>query len=114
MEAVNDMVAVEQPRADCGHVAALTCPECGGVLSEVKGQRPLRFRCQIGHAHTAQELAAKDEALDDAIRLALRVMEERVELVERMARDARDAGRKAVAELEWALDREHSCQRQAG
>ena len=38
MEAVNDMVAVEQPRADCGHAAALTqqcgrclrwcCPEC--------------------------------------------------------------------------------------
>jgi hypothetical protein len=38
VEAVNDMVAVEQPRADCGHAAALTqqcgrclrwcCPEC--------------------------------------------------------------------------------------
>ena len=31
MEAVNDMVAVEQPRADCGHAAALT-QQCGRCL----------------------------------------------------------------------------------
>ncbi|MDE2469256.1 MAG: chemotaxis protein CheB, partial [Bradyrhizobium sp.] len=29
--------------------AALTCPACGGVLSEVKTGPPLRFRCQVGH-----------------------------------------------------------------
>ena len=79
--------------------AALTCPDCGGVLSQVRGQQPLRFRCQIGHAYTAEELAAKDEAVDEAIRVARRIMEERVELVERMARDARANGRTAVAEL---------------
>src|SRR3954447_16509452 len=26
--------------------AALTCPSCGGVLSAMKGDHPLRFRCQ--------------------------------------------------------------------
>lgn len=79
--------------------AALTCPDCGGVLSQVRGQRPLRFRCQIGHAYTAEELAARMHAVDDAIRIALRIMEERTELVERMARDARANGRRAVADL---------------
>jgi two-component system chemotaxis response regulator CheB len=79
--------------------AAITCPDCGGVLSEVRGQRPLRFRCQIGHAYTAEELAARGEAVDEAVRVALRVMEERAELVDRMARDARATGRMAVAEL---------------
>ncbi|NKF33698.1 chemotaxis protein CheB, partial [Pseudomonas sp. BGM005] len=33
---------------------AITCPDCHGVLSEVRGSRPLRFRCQIGHAYTAE------------------------------------------------------------
>ncbi|ANL37530.1 MULTISPECIES: chemotaxis protein CheB [Rhizobium] len=78
---------------------AITCPDCHGVLSEVRGSRPLRFRCQIGHAYTAETLAAHGGELDEAIRIAMRVMEERVTLVERMARDARDTGRPAVAEL---------------
>jgi two-component system, chemotaxis family, protein-glutamate methylesterase/glutaminase len=79
--------------------AALTCPDCDGVLSEVRGQQPLRYRCQIGHAYTAEQLAAKHERVDEALRIAMRVMEERLELVERMARDARATGRIAVAEL---------------
>jgi two-component system chemotaxis response regulator CheB len=77
----------------------LSCPDCHGVLSEVRGQRPLRYRCQIGHALTAEVLDARRLEIDDALRIALRVMEERVTLVTRMARDARDTGRTAVAEL---------------
>jgi two-component system chemotaxis response regulator CheB len=78
---------------------ALTCPDCQGVLSEVRDQQPLRYRCQIGHASTAQVVEARRGDVDDALRVALRVMEERVTLVTRMAKDARDAGRTAVAEL---------------
>ncbi len=77
----------------------LSCPDCHGVLSEVRGSRPLRFRCQIGHAYTADALASHIDEVDEAIRVAMRVMEERVTLVERMARDARETGRPAVAEL---------------
>jgi two-component system chemotaxis response regulator CheB len=79
--------------------APITCPDCGGVLSEVRGQRPLRFRCQIGHAYTAEELAARSERVDEAIRVAMRIMEERGDLVARMAEDARSSGRCAIAEL---------------
>jgi two-component system chemotaxis response regulator CheB len=79
--------------------APLTCPECQGVLSEVRDQQPLRYRCQIGHAYTAEELAANHDLVDEAVRIAMRLMEERVELVSRMARDARETGRAAVAEL---------------
>jgi two-component system chemotaxis response regulator CheB len=79
--------------------APLTCPECQGVLSEMRGGKPLRFRCQIGHAYTAEVLASQTGRVDEAIRVAMRVMEERVELVSRMARDARANGRLAVAEL---------------
>jgi two-component system, chemotaxis family, protein-glutamate methylesterase/glutaminase len=79
--------------------SALSCPDCNGVLSEVRGSRPLRYRCQIGHAHTAEVLASQGEAVDEAIRVAMRIMEERVTLVERMALDARETGRTAVAQL---------------
>lgn len=79
--------------------SALSCPDCHGVLSEVNGSRPLRYRCQIGHAYSAETLAHHIEEVDEAIRLAMRVMEERVTLVERMAADARQTGRTAVAEL---------------
>jgi two-component system chemotaxis response regulator CheB len=79
---------------------ALTCPHCQGVLSEVKGDGPLRYRCQIGDGFTAETMiAAQDSRVGDAVRIAMRLMEERVELVTRMARDARDRGRTAVAEL---------------
>ncbi len=86
----------------------LTCPDCHGVLSEVKGSGPLRYRCQIGHAYSAEVLASQNEQVEEAIRVAMRVMEERVELVERMARDAREAGRNAVAELYEQRAQEYS------
>ncbi|HEY1142682.1 MAG TPA: chemotaxis protein CheB [Sphingomicrobium sp.] len=79
--------------------SALSCPECHGVLSEVRDQHPLRYRCQIGHAHTAAVLAERADEVDEAMSIALRVMEERVTLVTRMAKDARSAGRQAVADL---------------
>jgi two-component system chemotaxis response regulator CheB len=80
--------------------APLTCPACGGVLSELKMEHPLRFRCQVGHAYTADALAKEQEGrVDEALRVALRIIEERAELVHRMAEDGRRSGRAAVAQM---------------
>lgn len=80
--------------------APLICPDCGGVMSQLREPGPLRFRCQVGHAKTAEVLAYEQEsAVDEALRVALRIIEERAELVSRMAEDARGAGRRAVAEM---------------
>jgi len=87
--------------------SALSCPDCHGVLSEIRGERPLRYRCQIGHAQTAEVLATRTKEVDEAMRIALRVMEERVTLVTRMAQDARSSGRTAVAELYEARAEEY-------
>ena len=78
-----------------------------GVLSEIKGSRPLRFRCQIGHGYTAELLASRIDEVDEAVRIAMRIMEERVTLVTRMADDARQGGRRAVAELYDARAQEY-------
>lgn len=87
--------------------SALSCPDCHGVLSEIIGSRPLRYRCQIGHGYTAEALVSRIDEVDEAIRVAMRIMEERVTLVERMARDARDTGRKALVELYEARAEEY-------
>jgi two-component system chemotaxis response regulator CheB len=80
--------------------APLTCPSCGGVLSTMKPAYPLRFRCQVGHAFTADVLAKEQESrVDEALRVALRIIEERAELVHRMAEDGRQSGRPAVAQM---------------
>ncbi|WP_439368393.1 chemotaxis protein CheB [Bradyrhizobium sp. DASA03120] len=86
--------------ANIADPAAVTCPSCGGVLSQVKEARPMRFRCQVGHAFTADALAKEQEGqVDEALRVALRIIEERAELVHRMAEDGRRSGRPAVAEM---------------
>ena len=80
--------------------AALTCPACGGVLSKIRTGNPLRFRCQVGHAYSADILANEQEGrVDEALRVALRIIEERAELVSRMAEEGRESGRRAVAEM---------------
>jgi two-component system chemotaxis response regulator CheB len=81
-----------------GDPAALSCPACGGVLNEMRERPPLRFRCQVGHAYTAEAVAAaKESSVDEAIRVALRIIEERSVLVGKMAREAAEMGREAVA-----------------
>ena len=88
--------------------AALTCPACGGVLSKMRDGRPLRFRCQVGHAFTADIVAKEQEGrVDEALRVALRIIEERAELVSRMGEEGRQSGRKAIAEMYEERAREY-------
>ena len=88
--------------------APLICPDCGGVMSQLREPGPLRFRCQVGHAKTAEVLAYEQErSVDEALRVALRIIEERAELVSRMAEDGRIAGRRAVAEMYEERAREY-------
>ncbi|NGM46394.1 chemotaxis protein CheB [Rhodobacter sp. SGA-6-6] len=78
---------------------ALTCPDCGGVLSEMLGDKSVRFRCQVGHAYDGKTLMTRQEhEVDEAMRVALRIIEERAALVERMGRDASTTGRAGMAE----------------
>lgn len=80
--------------------AAVTCPNCHGVMSLVRDGKPLRFRCQVGHAMTAEIMAKQQEsAVDEALRIALRVIEERAELVTRMAEEARNSTRLLMADM---------------
>ncbi|HEY3623862.1 MAG TPA: chemotaxis protein CheB [Roseiarcus sp.] len=72
---------------------ALSCPACGGVLSQMKSSPLLRFRCQVGHAYAAEALAAEQEgSVDEALRVALRIVEERAVLTQKLAEEAHRGG----------------------
>ncbi|MEA9800259.1 chemotaxis protein CheB [Xanthomonas campestris] len=90
-----------------GEPVALSCPACGGVLTKLHTPGTLRFRCQVGHGYTAPALmSAKEGSVDEALRVALRVIEERAELVSRMAGDDR-AHQPSVASLYAARAKEY-------
>lgn len=74
------------------------CPDCGGVLSEVQDAAVLRFRCQIGHAYSAECLNQQlDRPVQEALGVALRTLDARATLLERMAEDARSKARTLTA-----------------
>jgi len=82
-------IAKERHPTDAGlqHIAEpspYACPECHGVLLQLKGEGPIRFRCHTGHAYSIESLLAEvDEKIDDALWNAIRALEEAVLLWER-------------------------------
>ncbi|QZC97347.1 hypothetical protein K2E96_03805 [Pseudomonas sp. ERGC3:05] len=85
--------------AEIADPVPLNCPACGGTLSQIR-RSPLRFRCQVGHGYTAEALAHEQEgSIDEAFRIALRVIVERAVLMEKMAHDALQAGRLAAVTI---------------
>ena len=76
-----------------GTPSALTCPDCGGGLFELKEGRPLRFICHTGHAFTLASLASAQEQLaDEALWSALRALQEKEAVLQRMAQDGGPTG----------------------
>ena len=41
-----------------GDSVPFTCPECSGPIREIKDSILVRFRCQVGHAYSAQAMFA--------------------------------------------------------
>lgn len=65
---------------------ALSCPACGGALSQVR-RPPVRFRCQAGHTYSAEVLdQAKESAVDEAVRVGLRIVEKPIVLTQKWPR----------------------------
>jgi two-component system chemotaxis response regulator CheB len=57
--------------------SSFACPECHGVLLQMKNEGRLRFRCHTGHAYSIDTLlAAMGEAVDDSMWNSIRALEE--------------------------------------
>jgi two-component system chemotaxis response regulator CheB len=75
--------------AAIGTPSAFVCPDCGGGLYEIEDEPLWRFRCRVGHAYTVEVLRAeKAQVLEQALWVALRTLEEKLELHQRMAQRA--------------------------
>ena len=83
-----------------GVESGLTCPECNGILREVREGDVLRFRCRVGHAYTSQTmLEAQGDAIERALWTAVRQLEERALLIRKMAAAAREREHDAIATM---------------
>ena len=61
------------------------CPDCTGSLQTVSEGN---FRCQVGHAWTADSLRAGDTELETALWVAVRSLQEKSKLARRLADSA--------------------------
>ncbi len=101
-------VADEACRSDeLGVVSAFTCPDCSGTLWEIDEGIGVRFRCRVGHAYSEQAMVkAQGDSVERAMWTALRALEERVALLNKLASHMRDRGHLGVAAMFEARSRE--------
>jgi two-component system, chemotaxis family, protein-glutamate methylesterase/glutaminase len=105
-----DEVGNEDRHTQPGIPSTMSCPECHGVLWEMKDQELVRFRCRVGHAYSAEALLIhQSENLEAALWTALRALEEHSALSQRLASRAGSRGhaRSASTFTEQAMDAEH-------
>ena len=106
-----DLDAIERTQRP-GQPSVFTCPECQGTLWEMRDGELVRFRCRVGHAFSAESLfAGQSERLEMALWTALRALEEKVTLAQRMAARAQERGHHRAAAL--FVERETEAQHQA-
>jgi len=76
-----------------GEPSLFACPECHGVLLQLKEGSRIRFRCHTGHAYSvASLLAAISEGIEDSLWGAIRALEEGQLLMRRVADRLKLAG----------------------
>lgn len=93
--------------------SVFACPDRGGGLWKVKGEEMHRYRCNIGHAYSISELDIKQgESLEATLWVALRMMEERKTLLNKIIQEHTVKGltrlalndKQRVSDLETHID----------
>ena len=81
------VVGTTEAVAKLGQLSPLTCPDCGGNLWQLDKGKILRYRCHTGHAFTSDGLLNQSQQkLEETLWVALRMMEERKNLLNGMAK----------------------------
>ena len=79
--------ALESGIMKWGEPSVYACPECHGVLLQLKEGGNLRFRCHTGHAYSVDSLLAEyGEKTEESLWSAIRAIEEGVLLMRDLAK----------------------------
>jgi two-component system chemotaxis response regulator CheB len=97
-----------------GERSLFSCPDCGGALWELEQNGRSRYRCHTGHAYSDQDLFLRmDENTENTLWIALRMLDERKALLQKMSAEELSKGwirsaankRKRTEELEEHIER---------
>jgi two-component system, chemotaxis family, protein-glutamate methylesterase/glutaminase len=106
-EELGELTMHRDERDHPGEPSPYSCPECGGVLWEIRDGELIRLRCRVGHAYTSETLTTEQAVtVEHALWTALRALEEQAAVRRRMAERARRQGMTASADRYQSRARE--------
>jgi two-component system chemotaxis response regulator CheB len=81
-----------------GEQGVYSCPDCGGVMWNISADNMSRYRCHVGHSYSESDLVLKQaHNLEATLWVALRMMEERKNLLNKLAKDSKKRGAITIA-----------------
>lgn len=90
---------VTEERAAPGDPTIFRCPECGGALWELEDGALVTYACHVGHTYAAESLMEQQgDAVEAAMWTAVRMLQERAGLLQRLAERMRGAGQERSAQ----------------
>ena len=109
---------VSEQREAPGDPTMLRCPECGGAIWEIKDGQEYAYACHVGHTYSEESmLDGQRDAVERAMWSALRMLEERSALLnrlaERMAQGDRERSRRRFEEQARLADEQAATIRRA-
>jgi len=87
--------------------STFTCPECSGPLWELKDGKLIRFRCQVGHAYSAESMGnGQQEVVERSLWVAYGAIQSRIALWRRIADRMKTPHLQELAKFYKAKERE--------
>jgi two-component system chemotaxis response regulator CheB len=92
--------ALEKGFPEFGELTPFTCPECHGVLSRLRNDNIIRYRCHTGHAYSADTLMTSlTEKIEDGLYNAIRGIDESIMLLNHLGDHYAEANQPKLAAL---------------
>lgn len=84
--------------SDIGEQTPYSCPDCGGATWSITEGNIRRYRCHIGHSYSENDFIIKQgKNLEATLWVALRMMEDRKNLLNKLGSDLRKRGAVTIA-----------------
>ena len=81
-----------------GEATIYSCPHCGGGLWKITNGNVEHYRCHIGHSLSERDLLIKQaEQVESTLWVAMRILEERRNLLKKLEREHKQKGYKRIA-----------------